>query len=109
MKEDRFDFSGVQNVDFSLNNLPRDNSIYIELADLLHPLDCSHGVTGTHPSSLCQASASYSHEDMQRLYSGTSFPSMNHYNSFSANDLSVPPYTSEGGDSLDPLQMVRPL
>lgn len=107
--EGRTDFSGPQNIDYPLNMLPQDNSTYIELDDLLPPLDCSNGVTGSHFSSLCQPSASYSHDNMQQLHCGTRFAGMDGQHNLFANELAVLPNTSEGDIPLDALQMVRAL
>ncbi|XP_057770113.1 NAC domain-containing protein 82-like isoform X2 [Salvia miltiorrhiza] len=106
INEGIFDFSGSHNVDYPLNMLPEDNSTYIELDDLLPPLDCSNGVTGTPFSSLCRSSASYDHENMEQLHSRTRFAGMDDQNISYANELAVLPNTSEGDISLNVLHMV---
>ncbi|KAH6755788.1 hypothetical protein C2S53_009633 [Perilla frutescens var. hirtella] len=104
--EGGYDPSGLQNVDYSLNNmLPDDNSTYLELDDLLAPMDCSNGVTETHISSLCQSSVPYNHENIHQVYSPTMFAGMDQYTPF-VNNLAVLPGTSEVDNSLDALQMM---
>lgn len=107
INEGGFDFSRAQ---FGYPNmLPEDNSSYIELNDLLPPLDCSTGAAnGANFPSPCEASASYSHENMQQSFSGNRLAGMDQCTLF-ANELAVLPNTSGGNKSSDVLQMVRPL
>ena len=107
INEGKFDFPGSQNVDYPLNMLPIDNSTYIELNDLLPPLDCSNGIIGAHFSSSGLGSASYVHENIHQLNSGTGFAGIQDQHLSFANELSVLSNTSEGDISLDVLQMVR--
>ncbi|KAI3451530.1 hypothetical protein Pfo_008195 [Paulownia fortunei] len=108
MNENRVDFLGMKEDDYSLNSmLLQGNSAYIELDDFLPPLNCSAGVIGTVQSSVGQIFGSYSHENIQQFYSGASFAGMDQSAS-SENRLPVlPEASSEGDNCLDVLQMVN--
>lgn len=107
MDEGRLDLSTMQKDCYSIDKiLPQDNSAYIELDDLLVPLDCSDEDTGTDKSLVGDIVGSYIHGYRQNFCAGSSFAAMNHYSSC-ANQLSLIPEGFYDGDhSVNVLQMV---
>ncbi|KAL3809417.1 hypothetical protein ACJIZ3_000127 [Penstemon smallii] len=96
MNETRVDFSGMQNNGYPHNNILLENNLsYLELNDLLAPLDCSAEVNGT--DQLCNGIfGSYSLENMLPLCS-------------CEGQLHVLPNDSNKEDgSLDVIETVRP-
>ncbi|KAK4416707.1 NAC domain-containing protein 82 [Sesamum alatum] len=105
MNEGRLDFSGVQKDDYSMNNMTLpDNLAYIELNDLLAPLDCPSEEVVTNQSSVGEVFGSYNHENVEQFYSEGTFPGI--YTC--ANEPNFSPEGSYLRDNcLDVLQMVN--
>ncbi|KAL0343173.1 UNVERIFIED_CONTAM: NAC domain-containing protein 82 [Sesamum angustifolium] len=105
MTEGKLDISGVQKDDYSMNNMTsQDNLAYIELNDLLTPLDCpSEGVV-TNQSSVGEIFESCNHENVEQFYSGGTFPDI-------YTRANEPRFSPEGSyqwdNSLNVLQMVN--
>lgn len=100
------DFCVLQN-NMDLSNLPvLDNSAYMELDDLLPPLDCSNGVTTADQLSNNETFGTPNHGNFQQLCSGASFSGVGQYAPCS-NELPAPMKDSYAVDDfLDLFQMV---
>ncbi|GFP97038.1 NAC domain-containing protein 78 [Phtheirospermum japonicum] len=106
MNEDRLDFWRMQNDQNSLENqLLLDNSSYIELDDLMLPLNCPAGFTENVQSSIGETFKL--HENIkQSVVSGVHSASTDQYAAF-PKQLPVLPVGSCGNNSLNLPQMVN--
>lgn len=98
----------MQNDVYYLNRMPfQDNSAYLELDDLLPPLDCPNGITTTDQFSNNEMYGAPSYENVQQLYSGACFSGTGPYAPCS-NALSAPQSGSyQDNDCSHQFQMVR--
>ncbi|KAL6543411.1 hypothetical protein OROHE_010033 [Orobanche hederae] len=109
MDEDVHGFWTMQTDEYSLKNkLLLDNSSYIELDDLLLPLDCTAGcVENVQLSVGEEIFSSYRHENVQQFDFGANSAGIDQYGTY-ANQLPVLPEGIYDGDNfLDLSQMVN--
>ncbi|XP_020554699.1 NAC domain-containing protein 82-like isoform X2 [Sesamum indicum] len=105
MNEGKLDFSGVQKDDYSMDNMiSQDNLAYIELDDLLTPLDCASEEVVTNQSSVGGIFGSRNHENVEQFYSGGTFPST--YTCANEPHL-FPEGSYQWDNSLNVLQMIN--